>query len=63
MLENSCDGLGLGDEGNDAKVATAGTEKWVGFVNPPDSMSPTLSEGGTMFGGQLGLVGSCIAAI
>jgi hypothetical protein len=27
VLENSCDGLGLGDEGEDAKSAAAGTEE------------------------------------
>ena len=46
----------------DAKLASADTEEWVGFVNPPDQISPTLSECGTMFGSQLGLIGFCIAA-
>jgi hypothetical protein len=63
VLENSCDDLGLGDEGQDAKSAATGTEEWVGFVNSADQIGPTLSEGGTMFGSQLGLVGFCIAAI
>ena len=46
----------------DAKLASADTEEWVGFVNPPDQISPTLSECGTMFGSQPGLIGFCIAA-
>ena len=32
-------------------------------MNSPDQIGPTLSEGGTMFGSQLGLVGFGIAAI
>jgi hypothetical protein len=32
VLENSCDDLGLGDEGQDPKLAATGTEEWVGFV-------------------------------
>ncbi len=56
MIENASDHLGLGDEGNDAKLVTAGTEEWVGLVNPPDQISPTLSECGTMFGSELGLI-------
>ena len=56
MIENPSDHLGLGDEGNDAKLASAGTEEWVGLVNPPDQIGPTLSEGGTMFGSELGLI-------
>lgn len=63
VLENSCDDVGLGDEGQDSKSAATGTEEWVGFVNSADQIGPTLSEGGTMFGSQLGLVGFCIAAI
>jgi len=63
VLENSCDDLGLGDEGQDPKSAAARTEERVGFVNSPDQIGPTLSEGGTIFGSQLGLVGSCIGAI
>jgi len=63
VLENSCDDLGLGDEGQDSKSAATGTEEWVGFVNSADQIGPTLSEGGTMFGSQLGLVSFCIAAI
>ena len=39
MIENPSDDLGLGDEGNDDKLATAGTEEWVGLVNPPDQMA------------------------
>ena len=39
-----------------AKLAAARTEEWVGLVNPPDQISPTLSEGGTMFGSELGLI-------
>ena len=62
MIENPSDDLGLGDEGNDDKLATAGTEEWVGLVNPPDQISPTFSESGTMFGSQFGLIGFCIAA-
>ncbi len=56
MIENPSDHLGLGDEGNDAKLAAARTEEWVGLVNPPDQIGPTLSEGGTMFGSELGLI-------
>ena len=63
VLENSCDDLGLGDEGQDAKSAAAGTEEGVGFVNSADQICPPLSDGGTMFGSQLGLVGSCVGAI
>ena len=63
MIENLADPVGLGNEGNDAKVATAGTEEGVGFVNPPDQIGPTLFESGTMFGSQLGLVGFGIGAI
>ncbi len=51
MVENPTDDLGLGDEGNDEKLAAAGTEEWVGLVNPPDQISPTLSEGGPVLGG------------
>ena len=39
----------FGDEGDDAQVATAGTDEGVSFVNPPDQIGPTFSEGGTMF--------------
>ena len=63
MVEDLADDLGLGDEGNDAKLATAGTEEWVGLVNPPDQISPTFSACGTMFGIEFGLIGFCIAAI
>ena len=63
MIENPSDDLLLGDEGNDAKLASAVTEEWVGLVNPPDQISPTFSECGTMFGSQFGLIGVCIAAI
>ena len=63
MVEDPSDDLGLGDEGNDDKLATAGTEEWVGLVNPPDQISPTFSECGTMFGSEFGLIGFCIAAI
>jgi hypothetical protein len=63
MVQNPSDHLGLGDEGNDVKLASAGTEEWVGLVNPPDQISPRLSEGGTMFGSHLGLIGFCIAVI
>ena len=63
VLENSCDDLGLGDEGQDAKSAATGTQEWVGFVNSADQIGPTLSESGTMFGSQLGLVGFGIGAI
>ena len=34
MVEDPSDDLGL-DEGNDDKLVTAGTEEWVGLVNPP----------------------------
>ena len=59
MIENFPNDFGLGEEGNDAKLASAGTEQWVGLVNPPDQIGPALSEGGTMFGSHLGL-GFCI---
>lgn len=63
MIENPPDDLGVGNEGNDAKLASTLTEEWVGLVNPPDQISPTLSECGTMFGSHLGLIGFCIAVI
>ncbi len=50
MIENPSDDLLLGDEGNNAKLAPTVTEEWVGLVNPPDQISPTFSESGTMFG-------------
>ncbi len=62
MIENPSDDLLLGDEGNNAKLAPTVTEEWVGLVNPPDQISPTFSESGTMFGSQFGLIGFCIDA-
>jgi hypothetical protein len=44
-------------------ITAAGTEEWVGVVHPPDQISPTLSEGGTMLGSQLRPIGCCIAVI
>ncbi len=62
MVKNPSDDLVLGDERNNAKLAPTVTEEWVGLVNPPDQISPTFSESGTMFGSQFGLVGFCVAA-
>ena len=31
-------------------------KEWVGLVNPPDQINPTLSEGGTIFGSEIGLI-------
>jgi hypothetical protein len=63
MVQNPSDHLGLGDEGDHAQVASAGTDERVSLVNPPYQISPTFSEGGTMFGSHLGLIGCCIVMI
>ena len=43
VLENSCDHLGLGDEGDDSQPAATRTDEGVGFVDPPDQICPALS--------------------
>jgi len=58
VVNNFPDHRGLGDEGDDAKLSTGGTEERAGVVEPANQIIPTFSEGGSLFGGEFGLTNS-----
>ena len=49
----------LGNKSDDAEFAAALTFQRVGLVNPPNELSPTFSESGSLFLRELGFVLGC----
>jgi len=57
VLDDLPDRVGLGDEGQDAKLPPAGTEKGVGFENSSNQICPSFPESGTLLGVGDGVAG------
>jgi hypothetical protein len=58
VIKNPADGVGLGEERNDAHFATAvSANQRVGFENSLDQTCPSFPESGSLLGVWEGLIG------